>query len=144
MSSSSAAWARLGLGTVWAGREWPPGNKRYVRPAPSQLDGQIRTALSLIRDEEHLVLDTAVGYGDAQERLGQWLRDPANAAAAARCVVATKFGEVFDAQSGRTAVDLSASAASAQLAESIAVLGRVDVYYSHVTSQLSKEQAAAV
>jgi aryl-alcohol dehydrogenase-like predicted oxidoreductase len=144
MPAGASSWARLGLGTVWAGREWPPGNKRYERPRASQLDGQIRTALSLIGDGEQLVLDTAVGYGDAQERLAEWLRDPANAAAAARCVVATKFGEVFDKQSGRTMVDLSAAAASVQLAESIELLGRVDIFYSHVTSQISPEQAAAV
>lgn len=143
-ADNSAPWARLGLGTVWAGRVWPPGNQRYARPSAAQLDAQIRTALSLIPDGESLMLDTAVGYGDAQTRLGQWLRAPANTSTAARCVVATKFGEVFHVRLGRTVVDHSAAAAAAQLTDCIEALGRVDVFYSHVTSQLTPEQAAAV
>ena len=142
--------SRLGVGTIWAGRQWPPGNARYKPPAAGALDRQIRTALAQIAPGQRLMLDTASGYGDSEVRLGEWLRAPANAEAAARCVVATKFGESFDGASGRTAVALDAAAAERQLSASEAALGgeggagRVALLYSHVTSQLSPEAAAAV
>jgi hypothetical protein len=50
--------------------------------------------------------------------------------------------ERYDA--GTTRVDHSASAAERAFRESVGLLGRVDVFYSHVTSQLSESEAAKV
>ena len=58
--------------------------------------------------------------------------------------VSAQFGEVFDTETGETTVDLSSTAAEFQLAASIERLGKVDVFCSHVTSQLTAEQARAV
>eukprot|EP00037_Helgoeca_nana_P007353 m.67084 g.67084 ORF g.67084 m.67084 type:complete len:299 (+) comp18164_c0_seq1:314-1210(+) len=63
---------------------------------------------------------------------------------ASKIVVATKFGETFDTVTGETSVDLSADAAIRCLEASMRRLGRVDILYSHVTSQISNDAAQAV
>ena len=138
----------LGLGTTWMGRQWPPGNQRYARPSDTDIDEQIRSALALVPRDQLLMLDTATGYGDAQQRVGDWLRGRGRRdAVARRVVVATKFGEVFNVRTGHATVDHSAEAAAGQLTRACEVLGgegSVGVFYSHVTSQLTKEAARAV
>ena len=69
-----------------------------------------------------------------RSQVGMWLKSHAELRG---CVlVATKFGEQFDTDTGRTAVDLSAAAAERCLDASERLLGRVDILYSHVTSQV--------
>jgi aryl-alcohol dehydrogenase-like predicted oxidoreductase len=71
-----------------------------------------------------------------RSQVGMWLKSHAELRG---CVlVATKFGEQFDTDTGRTAVDLSAAAAERCLDASERLLGRVDVLYSHVTSQVGE------
>lgn len=59
-------------------------------------------------------------------------------------ILATKFGEKFDEGSGRTSVDLTAAAADKCLEASERLMGHVDVFYSHVTSQVSSDVARSV
>ena len=142
--SSSTGVCRVGLGLIWVGRQWPPNNPSWERPADAQIDAQIRLGLSLLSSpEQQLMLDTASGYGESEQRVGAWLRG-LGAELAPRCLVATKFGETFDCATGETVVSHSATAAMSQLAASTEALGRVDIFYSHITSQLTEAQAEAV
>ena len=137
---------RAGLGLIWLGRQWPPNNTSWGRPTDEQIDAQIRCGLGLLSpqdEKQQLMLDTASGYGESEQRVGAWLRG-AGAELASRCVVATKFGDTFDCGTGETVVCHSATAAMSQLAASTKVLGRVDIFYSHITSQLTEAQAEAV
>ena len=133
----------VGIGTIWLGRQWPPENSRYVRPSEGAVDVFLRSAFELLPEGQRLMLDTASGYGEAEQRLGAWLS--AHPDLAARVVVATKFGETFDAATGVTTIDLSAAAAASQLAASQRALGGpIGLYYSHITSQVSADAAAEV
>ena len=38
----------LGLGTIWAGRQWPPQNGRWARVPDSAIDAQLATAVGLL------------------------------------------------------------------------------------------------
>ena len=144
MATASNNVCRAGLGLIWVGRQWPPNNPSWVRPTDEQIDAQIRAGLDLLSSpEEKLMLDTASGYGESEQRIGAWLQGPGKEFAS-RCVVATKFGEKFDCVTGETVVSHSAEAAMSQLEISIAALGRVDIFYSHITSQLTEAQAEAV
>jgi hypothetical protein len=85
-------------------------------------------------------LDTAttipLSHHGHRSQVGMWLKSHAELRG---CVlVATKFGEQFDTDTGRTAVDLSAAAAERCLDASERLLGRVDILYSHVTSQVGE------
>lgn len=57
-------------------------------------------------------------------------------------ILGTKFGEHFD--DGVTSVDLTATGAKEQFERSVQRLGKVDLLYSHNTSQVSESEAAAV
>ena len=141
---SNSSVCRVGLGLIWVGRQWPPNNPCWERPTDVQIDAQIRVGLGLLSSpEQQLMLDTASGYGESEQRIGVWLRGSGKAFAS-RCVVATKFGETFDCATGETVVSHSATAAMSQLAASTEALGRVDIFYSHITSQLTEAQAEAV
>ncbi len=143
-SSSSSSICRVGLGFIWVGRQWPPKNSSWERPADAQIDAQIRLGMGLLSSpEQQLMLDTASGYGESEQRVGAWLRGPGKDLAS-RCIVATKFGETFDGTTGETITSHSAAAAMSQLAASTEALGRVDILYSHITSQLTEAQAEAV
>lgn len=68
----------------------------------------------------------------------------ANPALSSDILIATKFGEHFNTETAETTVDLSAQAALACLGKSLEKLGRVDIFYSHITSQVSAETARDV
>ena len=141
--------SRVGLGLIWCGRQWPPNNPAWQRPSDSQIDAVLRAGFALLADADaggapqKLMLDTASGYGESEQRVGSWLTG--NPALASRCVLATKFGETFDCATGDTTVCHTADGAMAQLEASALALGRpIDLFYSHITSQLTEAEAEAV
>lgn len=132
---------RLGIGTIWFGRQWPPGNAQWTDPSEAEIDAHLHAAFQSVPSNVSLMLDTAEGYDKSEARLGAWLAKPENAGALQSAIICTKFGETFDASTGSTVVDLSPTAAQRCLDSSRSTLGRVDLFYSHVTSQLSPQQA---
>lgn len=73
------------------GRCWPPGNARYHAPTPKEIDESLRHFVALKPSSHNrILLDTASGYGRAEERVGQWLKDGANAELASNFVILTK------------------------------------------------------
>eukprot|EP00040_Diaphanoeca_grandis_P023461 m.127569 g.127569 ORF g.127569 m.127569 type:complete len:264 (-) comp29283_c0_seq2:68-859(-) len=133
---------KIGVGTIWCGRTWPPNNKSYVDPEQTEIDQYLGDAFGLVPEDKIVMLDTATGYGFSEERIGSWLAK--NPASQKRALIATKFGERFDTTTGATTVDLSAAEATKCLAKSQTLLGRVDIFYSHITSQVNAEKACAV
>ena len=54
---------RLGVGTIWMGRPWPPSNDTYVRPKLDETTGFLETAFSSLGAEGcPVMLDTATAY----------------------------------------------------------------------------------
>eukprot|EP00041_Stephanoeca_diplocostata_P008363 m.124431 g.124431 ORF g.124431 m.124431 type:complete len:262 (+) comp17284_c0_seq1:44-829(+) len=135
---------RIGIGTIWCGRVWPPGNTSYVAPTQNEVNAYLSRACLLLppNSAQNIMLDTAEGYGQSEDKVGQWLKE--NAAISSNILIATKFGENYDAETAETAVDLSPQAALACLEKSTEKLGRVDIFYSHITSQVSSQTARDV
>ena len=69
------------------------------------MQAQLRAGFALLADDgaaaqQKLMLDTASGYGESEQRVGAWLAS--NEPLASQCVLATKFGETFDCATGAT------------------------------------------
>jgi len=134
---------KVGLGLIWCGRQWPPNNQGWQRPSDEQIDLMLSTGFDLLGDGAKLMLDTASGYGESEQRVGSWLTN--NATLASRCVIATKFGETFNCSTGETTTCHTAAGAMTVLEASLLTLSRpIDLFYSHITSQLTEAQAEAV
>ena len=134
----------IGVGTIWCGRRWPPQNTDWKEPTQIEVNQHLHSAVMEVASSGNaLLLDTAEGYGESEERVGAWLKS-GGVGLHDRIVICTKFGERHDCSTGSTALDHSAGAAERAFHESVRRLGRVDVFYSHVTSQLSERQAAKV
>jgi aryl-alcohol dehydrogenase-like predicted oxidoreductase len=143
ISELAEAVGSIGVGTIWCGRQWPPKNPTYQPPSTQEIDAYLSNCLARLPGKR-LLLDTASGYGDSERVLGHWLcrqRTALQGAASSRLVLCTKFGETYDLTGGETRVDLSAAAAERQLQRSLELLGRVDIFYSHITSQVTAAEA---
>jgi aryl-alcohol dehydrogenase-like predicted oxidoreductase len=114
----------LGLGLIGIGREWGfAGSGVPPEPVAFQL---LERALELgIR-----YFDTAPSYGLSELRLGAFLKSnrPAD------LVIATKFGEHWDAARGEPYEDHSCEALCRSLDRSLQLLGRIDVVQLHKTT----------
>ena len=51
-TDQGARFASLGLGTIWFGQRWPPGNARYAAPTRAEVDAFLaRGVAGLLGDE---------------------------------------------------------------------------------------------
>lgn len=116
--------SRLTLGTAQLGMRYGVANRVGIlsqQEAFAVLDAAVENGVSS--------LDTAPAYGDAEERVGAWLKLRAR-----DVVVTTKLSGLGDEVS---AADL-AGAVAQQVERSIARLGRIDHYLLHDTGDLRR------
>ena len=105
----------LGLGTIWFGRPWPPGNTTYRRPPDDEIARHLERAFQVLANGQGiLMIDTAAAYGDAEERLGAFLK--AHPGLASKAFIATKWGEEFNPQTGNYDADTIATLQAGQQA----------------------------
>ncbi|MGE5197220.1 MAG: aldo/keto reductase, partial [Deltaproteobacteria bacterium] len=123
----------LGIGTIWLGRVWPPKNQGYIYPSDDEIDEYLKIAFSQATNHEGIVfIDTAAAYGLSEEKLGAYFRrHPKNID---RAFICTKWGEVFDIDTGKSHVDHSISNLRSSLEISLRRLGKVNLLYIHKTS----------
>jgi aryl-alcohol dehydrogenase-like predicted oxidoreductase len=123
------AWAgvRFGLGLLEIGKQWGAAGKTVPDrgAAVEFLEGAYALGVRLF--------DTAASYGDSEEKFGAFLRR-LPAAEARKVVIATKFGEHWNAQAGSPFADHSYDALCRSLDRSFERLGRVDILQVHKTS----------
>ncbi|MBI3616539.1 MAG: aldo/keto reductase, partial [Candidatus Omnitrophica bacterium] len=123
----------LGVGTIWFGRQWPPGNASYVEPTTEEIRAYLDEAFARMGNQEGVVMiDIAAAYGFSEERIGQYLRE--HPARVPYAFVATKWGEEFDVASGTSRLDHSLQNLRASVARSLSRLGKVDLLYIHGTT----------
>lgn len=127
----------LGLGTIWLGRQWPPGNTAYVDPTPQEVEFYLLEAFAKMKNSDGMVMvDTAPAYGFSEERLGQFFDK--HPELAEKAFVSTKWGEEFP-EAGEPAgrVDHSVEHLKFSVDRSLERLGKhgkIDVLYIHKTS----------
>jgi aryl-alcohol dehydrogenase-like predicted oxidoreductase len=132
----------IGAGTIWLGRPWPPSS---TRPAPEQQEiAHFLASVFELTPGNRIMVDTAAGYGESEANIGKWFRGQPTLVFD-RAFIASKFGENFDTSTGVTTVALSAAAALSSFERSKQDLGgRIDLFYSHITSQISSDEAIEV
>jgi aryl-alcohol dehydrogenase-like predicted oxidoreductase len=65
----------LGLGTIWFGRQWPPDNAEYQRPASKEIHEHLMLAYETMANKDGVVMiDTAAAYGDGELRIWDFFR----------------------------------------------------------------------
>jgi aryl-alcohol dehydrogenase-like predicted oxidoreductase/oxalate decarboxylase/phosphoglucose isomerase-like protein (cupin superfamily) len=120
----------IGLGTIWFGREWPMGDRNYVSPSDVEIERHLMTAFSEMGNRDGLVMiDTAAAYGLSERKIGGFFRkhpDFVN-----KAFIATKWGERFDIETGRSVADHSVNSLLYSLAESRKHLPKIDLFYIH-------------
>jgi aryl-alcohol dehydrogenase-like predicted oxidoreductase len=117
---------QLGLGMVGIGKPW--GVAPHAPPSEREAIALLEFAYDLgIR-----YFDTAPSYGDgvSEERLGRFLLG----ALRSDVIVATKFGEHWDASKGVPYADHSFDALRRSLDRSCRRLGRIDILHLHKTT----------
>jgi aryl-alcohol dehydrogenase-like predicted oxidoreductase len=117
----------LGLGIIGLGKPW--GH------APSQVPSE-RDAIDFLEfafQSGIRYFDSAPSYGIAEERLGKFLRSLPHGERD-QFVVATKFGERWDASRGEPFVDHSYDALCRSLDRSLQHLQRIDILQLHKTT----------
>ena len=116
---------QLGLGLIGIGKPWGHAPK----PVPS--DSEAQRLLEFAYELGIRYFDTAPSYGDgvSEERLGKFAK-----AGPRDVVVATKFGEHWDAATGEPYADHSFDALRRSLDRSMERLGRIDVLQLHKTT----------
>jgi aryl-alcohol dehydrogenase-like predicted oxidoreductase len=129
VSTTTIPWrgVRFGLGLLEIGRPWGPPEKRVPGwdAALKFLAGAYGLGVRLF--------DTAASYGDSEEKFGAFLRDlPAEGRR--ELMIATKFGEHWDARTQAPYADHSYDALCRSLDRSYELLGRVDILQVHKTS----------
>ncbi len=128
----------LGLGTIWLGRRWPPGNASYSDPSEEEIDKHLEEAFVSMGNKDGVVmLDTAAAYGRSEERLGRFLLKRPDLAR--RAFIATKWGEEFDPVTNRSWKDFSVQNLRASFKRSQDHLGKVDLLYIHMSTDASAD-----
>jgi len=140
--SSPLNLCRLGVGTIWVGRLWPPNSSTYTEPGWPEIEDFLSTSIQQLSSHGKLMLDTASGYGDSEEKLGEFFRK--HPGLRSKVVVATKFGETYHKLTQKTEVCLDVPSLQRQFQHSLSCLGSVDLLYYHITSQLSTAQSLAI
>lgn len=115
---------QLGLGLVGLGKPWG------VVPHDIPSEAEARALLEFAYELGIRYFDTAPSYGDgvSEERLGRFVRGLSDV------VVATKFGEHWNAAANEPYADHSYDALRRSLDRSVERLGRVDVLHLHKTT----------
>jgi aryl-alcohol dehydrogenase-like predicted oxidoreductase len=115
---------QLGLGLIGIGKPWG------VAPHDIPSEAEARALLEFAYELGIRYFDTAPSYGDgvSEERLGRFVRGLSGA------VVATKFGEHWNAAANEPYADHSYDALRRSLDRSIERLGRIDVLQLHKTT----------
>lgn len=123
----------LGIGTIWMGREWPEGDSSYTEPSASEIERILNGGFDFTAGSiDRLMIDTAAGYGHSEQHLGGYFRS--HPSAFARALIGTKWGVRFDPETGQSTLDHSVNNLNVSLANSLAHLGRVDIFYIHGTT----------
>jgi aryl-alcohol dehydrogenase-like predicted oxidoreductase len=117
----------LGLGLVGIGRPWG-----YVTgEMPAEPEAMALLEAAVVQGIRYF--DTAPSYGVSEERLGRFL-DSLSSDGRRGLIVATKFGEHWDAGLQQPFVDHSFDALRRSLDTSIERLGRIDILQLHKTT----------
>ena len=155
---------RLGVGTVWLGRPWPPGNDAYQAPDDAEITAYLDEAFERLcppkkaaaaEDAEDdfrttarsdsppppaglLHLDTATAYGGSEAALQRYFEQ--REARRGHVVLATKWGGSYEREvEGDAAYILTAAQLRQDVARSVALLGPLDLLYIHMPSSVSPE-----
>ncbi|HEY4356479.1 MAG TPA: aldo/keto reductase [Acidobacteriaceae bacterium] len=117
----------LGLGLIGIGKPW--GHTNTAVPPDVAVLELLRTAYDLgIR-----YFDTAPSYGCSEDRLGKFLGG-LTAAERGSVIVATRFGEHWNAERSEPFVDHTHDALARSLDRSLERLGRIDFLQLHKTT----------
>jgi aryl-alcohol dehydrogenase-like predicted oxidoreductase len=115
---------QLGLGLIGIGKPWG------VAPHDVPSEADARALLEFAYELGIRYFDTAPSYGDgvSEERLGRSLRGVSDV------VIATKFGEHWNAAANEPYADHSYDALRRSLDRSVDRLGRIDILQLHKTT----------
>ncbi len=117
----------LGLGLIGIGKPWGHVNDQV--PQEEQVHDLLATAV----DVGFRYFDTAPSYGVSEDRFGRFLQH-CSPTVRASLVIATKFGEHWDASLAQPFVDHSYDALARSLDGSLRRLGRIDFLQLHKTT----------
>lgn len=133
----------LGLGTIWFGRQWPPGNRAYNYPATQEIFRHLKLAYQTMGNHDGVVMiDTAAAYGDCEARIGNFLRE--NTRYEQKTFIATKWGEDFDPATGISRVDHTLANLRLSFRRSLEHLGKIDLLYIHKTNASVLRDSAVI
>ena len=113
----------------------------WTDPSDAEVGAFLESAFTMVPGAR-VMIDTASGYGLSERNVGRWLSQ--HEQHKARAYIASKFGEEYNCVTGETTLDLTSTGALRQFRHSVELLGKVELLYSHLTSQISDEQAIAV
>ena len=120
---------KLGIGTTWFGRKWPPNNNNYNAPDFDEIENHFNKVFGMLKNGEMLMIDTAPSYGDSEEKIGRYFKR--NPKLIKKSFIATKWGEEFDAKTGLCRIDHSKKQLALSLKRSLSKLPKVDLLYIH-------------
>lgn len=116
---------KLGIGTIWFGREWPMPNPAWVLPQRPEVMAHLERA----HQAGIKMLDTAPPYGCAEAAIGEiflekpeWQTD---------FFIATKWGEDFKEGAKEGPINHSPEHLALSFQRSLQLLGRIDLLYIH-------------
>jgi len=135
---------KLGVGSIWFGKLWPPGNDKWFHPDLFEVEFYLKEVVALASAPgESVLLDTSPGYGDAECLIGRALQN-LKLSASKKLLVATKFGEYLDPISGEVIIDFSVERLHSSLTNSYALLGNLNIIFMHLTSNLCESKALEI
>lgn len=128
---------KLGIGTIWLGREWPMPNPAWVLPQRPE----VMVHLERAHQAGIRMLDTAPPYGSAEATIGgifidrpEWQTD---------FFIATKWGEDFKQGAKEGPIDHSPEHLALSFRRSLELLGRIDLLYIHKIKDSTLEVLAS-
>ena len=126
----------LGMGTTWIGKHWP-SNKNYIYPNDKETHNYLNYFFENI-EIGRIMVDTAREYGTAETRLGNYFQT--HSEFYERAIICSKFGGCTKRQllnDANNGFRITIEAMVNDYYNSLERLGRIDVYYSHLISQLN-------
>lgn len=117
--------SKMGLGTIWFGRQWPMDFKEYKYPSEIEIENAMMTAIQGgIR-----MFDTAAAYGFSEEKLGNFLKKHPQILKS--CFIATKWGEEFNINQNTSTYNHSLDHLNFSLKRSLERLPVIHLLYIH-------------